>query len=313
MALLYSHSRFLDHDTGQHPERPERLRQVVRHLQRTGLDERCEKVAWTEISESRMALVHDPQYLAHLSQFAAQGGGRIEQDTLVSDASYEVARLAAGAACDAVERVVAGDHQQALCLSRPPGHHALRRGAMGFCLLNHVALAARVATAELEIDRVLIVDWDVHHGNGTQETFWKDEQVGFFSIHRWPFYPGTGAGDETGSGAGLGTIRNVPLEFGVSRESYLEHFAHELRHFADRIQPQLVLLSAGFDSHRDDPVGSLGLETEDFESLTRVVQEVAATHAAGRLVSVLEGGYNPGVLAGCVEVHLRTLLEPGDS
>ena len=308
MTLLYYHSRFLDHETGQHPERAERLRQVARHLERTGLDDRCVRPFWEPIGATGIERVHDAAYRQQLQEFAAGGGGRIEQDTLVSPASFDVASLAAGAVCDAVERVVGGQHDQALCLVRPPGHHAMPRGAMGFCLLNNVALAAKLATAELEIDRVLIVDWDVHHGNGTQDAFWEDEQVGFFSMHRWPFYPGTGDADETGSGRGLGTTLNVPVEFETSRENYLERFTNELRDFADRMRPQLVLLSAGFDSHRDDPIGALGLETEDFGPLTQTVMEVAATHAGGRLVSVLEGGYNPGVLAGCVERHLATLL-----
>ncbi len=179
---------------------------------------------------------------------------------------------------------------------------------MGFCLFNNVAIGARVATDEHKLSRVLIVDWDVHHGNGTQDAFWTDERVGFFSIHRWPFYPGTGDSDETGSGAGLGTTLNVPIEFGTARREYLAHFRATLENFADKLRPQLVLISAGFDSHRDDPVGSLGLEIEDFSELSRIVLDIADVHAGGRVVSVLEGGYNPGVLAGCVEVHLQELL-----
>ncbi len=309
MTLLYYDPRFLDHETGQHPERAERLRQVARHLQRTGLDQRCGRPDWQPLGRDRTERVHEAAYLRQLEDFTKAGGGRIEQDTLVSSASFDVASLAAGAVCDAVDRVVGGEHDQALCLIRPPGHHALPRGAMGFCLLNHVALAASVATEELDLDRVLIIDWDVHHGNGTQDVFWTDERVGFLSIHRWPFYPGTGDKSETGSGPGLGATRNLPVEFGTPRKTYMECFENELQEFAARTKPQLILLSAGFDSHRDDPVGSLGLETEDFRTLTQAVIDVARTYANGRLVSVLEGGYNPGVLAGCVEQHLATLLE----
>jgi acetoin utilization deacetylase AcuC-like enzyme len=205
--------------------------------------------------------------------------------------------------------VVRGEDSQALCLVRPPGHHALRDGAMGFCLFNNVAVGARVATAEFNLDHVLVVDWDVHHGNGTQNAFWEDGQIGFLSIHRWPFYPGTGRADETGSGRGLRWIANVPVEMGTSRADYLQQFTAALELLAQRVKPQLVILSAGFDSHRDDPVGSLGLETEDFEPLTAAVLDIADTYAGGKVVSVLEGGYNPGVLAGCVELHLRTLLK----
>lgn len=184
---------------------------------------------------------------------------------------------------------------------------------MGFCLFNNVAVAARLATGPLQMERVLIVDWDVHHGNGTQDAFWSDERVGFLSIHRYPFYPGTGAADETGGGAGLGTICNLPTRMGTSRAEYRQRFADALDLFAARIRPQLVLVSAGFDAHRLDPIGSLGLETEDFEPLTRCVQQVASQYADGRLVSVLEGGYHPQALADSLHVHLRTMLdhEPG--
>jgi acetoin utilization deacetylase AcuC-like enzyme len=172
-----------------------------------------------------------------------------------------------------------------------------------------VAIGARVAIDELGLDRVMIVDWDVHHGNGTQEIFWQDEQVGFLSVHRWPFYPGTGAADETGSGPGLGATLNLPLAFGTPRHEYIEQFTESLTRLAERVRPQLVMISAGFDSHRTDPIGSLGLETEDFAELTRIVRGVAAVHAGGRIVSVLEGGYNPPVLADCVALHLEGLLE----
>jgi acetoin utilization deacetylase AcuC-like enzyme len=309
MALLYTDDRFLDHDTGQHPERAERLRQIHARLRDTELVDSCHRPTWKPVSPERLARVHSLDYAEMIERFAAGGGGRIESDTMVSRASSEVARLAAGAVCDAVERVLHGEDRHALCLVRPPGHHALQAGAMGFCLFNNVAIGARLAISEFSLDRVLIVDWDVHHGNGTQDAFWTDPQVGFFSIHRWPFYPGTGDSNETGSGPGLGTTLNLPVEFGTPRKSYLDRFTSELERFAERIRPQLVLLSAGFDSHRTDPIGSLGLETEDFAALTKSVLNVADSHAGGRLVSVLEGGYNPPVLAKSVELHLRTMLE----
>jgi acetoin utilization deacetylase AcuC-like enzyme len=190
---------------------------------------------------------------------------------------------------------------------RPPGHHALPDAAMGFCLLANVAIAARVATDEFGLDRVLIVDWDVHHGNGTQQIFWEDPRVGYFSIHRFPFYPGSGDADETGSGVGLGTTCNVPVRNGTPPAEFLARFRTQLESFADRMRPQLILISAGFDAHRDDPVGSLDLETEDFLPLSEIVMEIARTHADGRVVSLLEGGYNTSALCGCVATHVEAL------
>jgi acetoin utilization deacetylase AcuC-like enzyme len=308
MTLLYTDPIFLLHETGRHPERAERLRRVTARLAETGLDALCRRPEWQPISIERLARVHAPHYVAAVAQFAQRGGGHIEADTVVSPASFDVALRAAGAVCDAALRVVAGEDDRALCLVRPPGHHALQAGAMGFCLFNNVALAARTAIVEGRLDRVLVVDWDVHHGNGTQDAFWTDEQVGFFSIHRWPFYPGTGAADETGGGAGLGTTRNLPTAMGTTRQAYLDQFRTALEDFATRIKPQLVLISAGFDSHRLDPIGSLGLETEDFASLTQAVFDVAHSFAGGKVVSVLEGGYNVDVLADTVELHLREMM-----
>jgi acetoin utilization deacetylase AcuC-like enzyme len=309
VTLLYTDPRFLEHDTGRgHPERAERLRQVTARLDASGLAGQCERPTWEPASRERLERVHEPGHIDRVASLCKAGGGQFDSDTVVSTASYDVARLAAGAACDAVDRVLAGESKTALCLVRPPGHHALAQRAMGFCLFNNIAIAAKVAIEEHQLDRVLIVDWDVHHGNATQDTFYADGQVGFFSAHRWPFYPGTGDTDETGTGDGLGATRNLPITFGTSRKAYLEQFRNELEDFASRVRPQLVLISAGFDSHRADPIGSLGLESEDFAELTNYVREIADTHAEGRVVSMLEGGYNVTALAESVEVHLRGLL-----
>ncbi len=306
--LLYEDRRFLAHLTGQHPENPQRLVAIADHLQAQGLAARCFRPKWDAVSQQRLGLVHPSSYVEQIKAFAEQGGGRIEQDTWVSPRSYEVALWAAGAVTDAVVRVVNGEADRALCLVRPPGHHALPQAAMGFCLFNHIAVGARVATSELGLDRVLIVDWDVHHGNGTQAIFWEDARVGFLSIHRFPFYPGSGDADETGSGAGRGTTLNLPVAWGTTRHEYLERFESQLSRFAEQVKPQLVLISAGFDAHRADPIGSLGLETEDFRTLTQIVLRVASTHAEGKVVSVLEGGYDPVALGESVGVHLETLI-----
>ncbi len=309
MPQIYYSPTFLQHETGRHPENAERLRHVVDHLSASGQMHRCEVVDFGPATAAELHRVHEPDALVALDDLAARGGGQADADTVVCPLSMEVARLAAGAVCQATRQVVSGATRRALCLVRPPGHHALADRAMGFCLVNHIAVAARLAIEELQLDRVLIVDWDVHHGNGTQDLFYDEAQVGFFSAHRWPFYPGTGGEDETGTGAGLGATRNLPMKLGTSRDRYLAWFARELGAFADRLQPQLVLISAGFDAHRLDPVGSLGLETEDFADLTTIAMDVAAAHAGGRLVSVLEGGYNAPVLADCVSAHLAELID----
>ncbi len=308
MTLLYRDDRFLNHETGDHPERPIRLRAIESHLERHWLTSQCGQPSFEPCDRATLALVHEPAYIEEVSAFARAGGGYLDADTVCSPASFEVASLAAGAVVDAVGRVMAGEDRTAFCLVRPPGHHALADRAMGFCLFNNVALGAMAAVKRHELDRVLIVDFDVHHGNGTQAIFWEDPRVGFLSMHRYPFYPGTGAADERGEGGGFGTTVNLPIEFGTPRNRILEIFAARLQAFADQIRPQLVLVSAGFDAHRTDPIGNLGLEAEDFAAFTDRILEVAAAHAGGRVVSVLEGGYNPPALAECVDQHLTRLL-----
>lgn len=308
MLALYYDPIFLEHETGTHPENAGRLRPLEPLIEK---HQQFDRPAWEPVTLERLRRVHDGEHIEAVARYAAKGGGHIEADTVVSARSFEVAMMAAGAVADGVTRVVGGDASSAVCLVRPPGHHALADRPMGFCLFNHIAVGARVAIAEMQLDRVLIVDWDVHHGNGTQAVFWEDPQVGFFSMHRYPFYPGTGAASETGAGAGLGTTLNLPIQFGTPRREILARFTSELDAFAERLQPQLVLISAGFDAHRADPIGSLGLETEDFATLTRAVGEVAGSHCQGKIVSVLEGGYNPAALAASVEAHWRE-LQPGN-
>jgi acetoin utilization deacetylase AcuC-like enzyme len=312
MTLLYSSPLFLQHVTGEHPEKPARLTKILEKLRAEGLDRRCESPTWEPATLERLARVHSPDYVREVREFAERGGGRIEADTTVSPRSYDAARLAAGAVTDAVRRVVNGEDTSALCLVRPPGHHALPKNAMGFCLFNNVAIGARTAVAELNLERVMIVDWDVHHGNGTQDIFWSDGKVAFFSIHRYPFYPGTGAAHEVGAGPGKGLIRNEPVAYGTSRKDFRDRFRRSVEALADQTRPQLVIISAGFDAHRLDPIGSLDLEVEDFATLTQIVQGIARTHAKGRIVSVLEGGYHVDMLADSVAAHLTELLKKPD-
>ena len=308
MTLLCYDSVFLEHDTGGHPECAERLQTTWAHLTETKLSDQCATSPWPLATLEQLTRVHTESYVGVIKQSAEQGGGKIEADTILSPLSHHVALQASGAMCHSVEQVVGGHQRNAFCLVRPPGHHARPQNAMGFCLFNHVAVAAKHATDALDLDRVLIVDWDVHHGNGTQEMFYDSSQIGFLSVHRWPFYPGTGKPEETGTGDGLKANLNVTVEYGTPREVYMGAFSAALGAIAKQIRPQLILISAGFDAHRSDPIGSLGLEVEDFAELTQLVKSTADEYCQGRIVSMLEGGYNTSTLPLCVAAHLQQLL-----
>ena len=308
MTLLYFDPFCFEHETGSHPESAGRVRRASERLQQSGLTQRCQRPQWSPATLKQIQRVHPIAYLNQLEDQIASGGGRIEADTVVSQNSLKVAAQGAGAAIDAVNRVMDEEENNAFCLIRPPGHHALVDAPMGFCLLNHVAIAARHALEVYGLRRVMIVDWDVHHGNGTQDIFWEDPAVGFFSMHRFPFYPGSGEASEVGAGAGLGTTQNLPVHYGSSRELQLSAFRKSLERFSEKIKPELVLISAGFDAHRLDPVGDMGLESEDFVTLTQDVLDIAKVHAGGRVVSLLEGGYHPDALAESAALHLETLL-----
>ena len=307
MTLLCYDDLFLKHDTGNHPESIERLQVAWNHLKASGLVEKCETATWDPASTEQVARVHSENHIEFVRKSADKGGGSIEADTVMSSASYDVAMKASGAICHAVEQVVQGKHPNALSLVRPPGHHARPGNAMGFCLFNHIAVAARHATDALGVDRVLVIDWDVHHGNGTQEMFYETENIGYLSIHRSPFYPGTGKVSETGKGAGLGSNLNIPLEFGVQRKQFLDKFRRGLEDIAGKLRPNLILISAGFDAHRNDPIGSLSLEVEDFATLTEIVLQCANEQCGGKVASMLEGGYNPKMLAESLAAHLVEL------
>jgi acetoin utilization deacetylase AcuC-like enzyme len=313
MTLLFTDPVFLNHDTGQHPETAERLRAIGTMLDETGLRGRCTATQSAPLGAAELRSVHLLRVVERVRQTAEAGGGHLDADTIVSPASYSVGLAATGACVAAVDAVMTGSDRTALCLVRPPGHHATPTHSMGFCLFNNIAVAARHARAKHGIDRILIVDWDVHHGNGTQDVFYEDPAVFFLSIHRYGqgFYPGSGAADETGAGAGIGTTLNVPIPFGTTRKDYHERFEQALHSAAAAIKPELVLVSAGFDAHRLDPIGNLGLDAEDFTDLTRQVRETANVHANGRLVSCLEGGYHWQATADSVRAHLEGLLADG--
>ena len=253
--------------------------------------------------------MHTEEYLQRLEQTANQARSYLDQDTVLSKESFRVAKLAAGGVLKAVDAIMAGRIENAFVALRPPGHHAFANRGSGFCLINNVAVAVRYVQEEYELKRVLIVDWDVHHGNGTQDIFYADPSVFYFSTHQWPYYPGTGASTETGSGAGVGATLNVPLPVGSGDVEVIEAYKDKLVPAAEAFRPQFVFISAGFDAHRDDPLAGLKLTEAGYRELTQIVNDIAQRFANGRLVSVLEGGYNLDALARSVEAHVRELAE----
>ena len=309
MTLLLRSSEFLKHKTGKHPESPERLVAIESMLEKSGLGLKCDSVAWDALTEKELIQLHAPKQVEQIKQIAAHGGGKADPDTVVCPDSFKVSLFAAGACAKAVDQVLTGKQQNALCLVRPPGHHANAIKSMGFCLFNNVALAAKRALSVHQLNKVLILDWDVHHGNGTQDIFYEDPQVFFLSIHRYGngFYPGTGAASETGALKGLGTNLNVPLSYGISRKEYLAAWEKGLQK-AFEFKPELVILSAGFDADHRDPVGDLGLEPEDFGAMTKVLQSLANACCKGKIVSCLEGGYSLEGLSQGLKEHLSALL-----
>ncbi len=293
MALLLGrHDDFALHDTGlSHPERPARLEAVLKGVQESGVAEDIISFAPREATGAELSRVHDAAYVERIERLCSGGGGYLDTDTLASPASYRVALRAAGAGIDAAERLAVGEGDAAFLALRPPGHHAQRGRAMGFCLFNNVAVTAAALAASGE--RVAIVDWDAHHGNGTQEIFYERSDVLYVSFHQYPFYPGTGSFRETGAGEGAGTTVNIPLPEATTGDTYRAAFDLVVAPVVERFAPSWVLISAGFDGHRADPLTDLGLSAGDFADLTRLSMELAPK---GRRIAVLEGGYDLAAL-----------------
>ncbi len=310
-TAIIHHPVFEQHDTGPgHPESPERYAAVMEAL-------RADPELWASLREVEAAEAprgevqscHTPQHFKLVERAVAEARGYLDADTIISMRSLEAALRAAGGACRAVDMVLAGEVRNAFLAARPPGHHATPDRAMGFCLFNTAAIAARHAQRHPEVERVAVIDWDVHHGNGTQGIFYDDPSVFFFSAHQYPWYPGTGARGETGIGRGRGYTLNAPLRAGTPPAEHRRVFEAALEEIGAKFKPDFVIVSAGFDSHRDDPLGQLRLEDEDFISMTRSVKEWAREACGGRLISCLEGGYNLETLGPTVRAHVRTLAE----
>ncbi|MGH2733362.1 MAG: histone deacetylase family protein, partial [Actinomycetota bacterium] len=286
-----------------HPERPERIRACLEALETSRV--KTQIIEPRGASREDLERVHEPGYLDRLERLSQRGGGQVDPDTYVCPASFEVAVRAAGACCLAVEAALE-DGQRSFCLVRPPGHHASRKTAMGFCLVNHVAVGARLALAR-GAGRVAVVDIDVHHGNGTQDIFWEDSRVLYLSLHQYPWYPGTGALEETGAGPGAGTTVNIPLPAGAVDPVYLAALTRVVDPALRAFQPDLILVSAGFDAHARDPLALMEMSTEGYATMTSLLTALSEEICGGRMVMTLEGGYDLKGLASSFVASLQAM------
>lgn len=305
VGLLYS-PRYLEHNPGEgHPESPERLKAIWRHLQKSSLADKLHPLAPSPHDLSWIESVHDSRYIHRLKETCARGDPWIDsEDSGICPVSYEIACLAVDGALTLVDALMQGKVQRGFGLVRPPGHHAERNLSMGFCLFNNIAIAARYARKQYGLKKIAIVDWDVHHGNGTQHTFEQDASVLYVSIHQWPLYPGTGRREE----AGRENLLNIPLPPGSGDETYRKVFDEEVTPALARFRPELILISAGFDAHLNDPLAQMAVTEAGYRRMTRDLVRMADAHAKGRLLSLLEGGYHLPSLVRSVEAHLSALL-----
>lgn len=297
------------HTCDGHPENAGRLAALDRLIYSSGLIKNITELEPRPATVEEIELNHDHDYVKSILRLKPDGLRLLDADTYINRDSARAAMLAYGAGVQAVELVTRGDFDRAFCAVRPPGHHALPDRSMGFCLFNNIAGAARYARAHCGIRRAAIIDFDVHHGNGTQDSFYDDATVHFTSMHQWPFYPGSGGAHERGNGDGEGFTLNIPLEAGTNGRAALARLQPAFEKAMDSFKPELILVSAGFDAHRDDPLASLQFEDEDFYQITNMICAVANKHCAGRIVSFLEGGYDLDALARSVCEHLKGLLD----
>ncbi|TFG89067.1 MAG: histone deacetylase, partial [Gemmatimonadales bacterium] len=306
-TAMFFHASFLEHKTGRHVECPERVSVIRTCMAGRGLTAQVEEIPPEPASVDEIALIHSREYIQRVNAVAEAGGGWADPDTLISPGTWSAALHAVGAACESAEGVVAGRFEKTFALVRPPGHHAERSAARGFCVFNNIAVAAAKLLEDSAASRIAILDFDVHHGNGTQHAFYGDGRVLFVSFHRHPFYPGTGASEETGEGEGLGLTVNVPLASHTTPSEYLSLWREVLAERVAPFAPGIILVSAGFDLYRHDPVAGLNFEVEDFREIGAAIADTADAVCGGRVASVLEGGYDLDALGPCVEAYLEGL------
>jgi len=307
VGLIYD-PIYLKHDTGGHVENAKRLEAIISHLEQTGLKQQLTPIKPRPATAEELSLVHHEQHISHIQEVAQKGGGWLDADTVMSPNSYDAALYAAGGAIKATEAVIDGEVASAFALVRPPGHHATPQRAMGFCLFNNVAIAVKHALARYGLEHILIIDFDVHHGNGTQEIFYDNPQVLYLSTHQYPFYPGTGSIEETGSGEAKGTTINIPLPADSGDAEYEQVFEQIIVPVAKRFKPQLILVSAGYDPHWADGLALMQVSVTGFARIVKIIKGLANELCNGRLVFSLEGGYNLNALAASVKTTLDVLL-----
>lgn len=306
-AIFYD-SLFLQHDTGAHPENHTRLRAIVSALKKSDF---ADDLVWKTPKAAtfpQLEAVHTSSYIRDLEQKISSGAQALDADTIVSASSWDAALHAAGAVIEAVEYVKEGNGASAFCAVRPPGHHAEADRAMGFCLFNNVAVAARYAQREAGFENVAIIDFDVHHGNGTQHMFYDDPSVLYISLHQWPHYPGSGAAGEQGAGEGVGATINIPMPAGSSDDDYKREFDNKVIPALTAFAPGLILVSAGFDAHIDDPLAQMALTEAGYAAMTRQLVDISRDICRYGVVSTLEGGYNTDALGRSVAAHVKELF-----
>ena len=298
---------YLKHKNEPHPENPGRLNAIQKNIESSKYYNNLTLIQPRKATVEDIAKVHGTGYIRSVEDSCRNGVRNLDADTVISADSYQAALLSAGAGLEALDKILEGTVGNAFCAVRPPGHHAEQNKAMGFCLFNNVGVIARYAQDVKNIQKIFIFDWDVHHGNGTQHSFYKDSSIYYSSIHQYPFYPGTGGVDETGTGDGLGSNLNIPMRAYSYDTDYINAIEHKLIPVIQKFNPDLIIISAGFDAHENDPLAQINLSTDCYGKMTQKLMEIANDVCNGRILSMLEGGYDYSALADSVQLHVETL------